>query len=217
MGRVWKVASVMKTRLYVLAGAVLAGSLAPLLHAQYLAPRQYLRRLDPNAPSPRPANPPAPALPPGPVVTPPPALPASPAATNTNTRARAEQLEAQKRAVEALRKRAEAGSASAQYELGMRYLTGKGVATNLVEARKWFEAAARQGDYWAKKKLAELEAQGVLPAAAEAVVSTPAGANVPPTAGGEQRPESDETHPATPGSDGGVPGSSGSGAPGKKE
>lgn len=212
----WKVASVMKTRLYVLAGAVLAGSLAPLVHAQYLAPRQYLRRLDPNAPSSRPANPPAPALPPGPMVTPPPALPAAPASTN-NARARAEQLEAQKRAVEALRKRAEAGSASAQYELGMRYLTGKGVTTNLVEARKWFEAAARQGDYWAKKKLAELEAQGVLPAAAEAVPSTPAGANVPATAGGGQKPESGESHPAAPGPDGGASGSSRSDGPGKKE
>lgn len=212
----WKVASVMKTRLYVLAGAVLAGSLAPLVHAQYLAPRQYLRRLDPNAPSPRPANPPAPALPPGPVVTPPPALPAAPASTNT-ARMRPEQLEAQKRAVEALRKRAEAGSASAQYELGVRYLTGKGVTTNLVEARKWFEAAARQGDYWAKKKLAELEAQGVLPVAAEAVVSTPAGANAPTTAGGDQKPESGESHPAAPGPDGGASGSSGSDGPGKKE
>ncbi len=191
----WKVASVMKTRLYVLAGAVLAGSLAPWwVHAQYLAPRQYLRRLDPNAPSPRPANPPAPALPPGPVVTPPPALPTPPAATNTNARARPEQLEAQKRAVEALRKRAEAGSASAQYELGVRYLTGKGVATNLVEARKWFEAAARQGDYWAKKKLAELEAQGVLPAAAETATNTPAGSNAPGAEGANSKSGSSETN-----------------------
>lgn len=213
----WKVASVMKTRLYVLAGAVLAGSLAPWwVHAQYLAPRQYLRRLDPNTPSPRPANPPAPALPPGPMVTPPPAFPATSVATNTNARARAEQLEAQKRAVEALRKRAEAGSASAQYELGMRYLTGKGVTTNLVEARKWFEAAARQGDYWAKKKLAELETQGVLPAAVESVPSTSAGINLPATKGGGQQQEGGETHPAAPGPEGGAPGAS-PGAPGKKE
>ncbi len=152
-------------------GVVLAGSLAPVLEAQYLAPRQYLRPLNPNAPSPRPATPPNPGLPPGPVVAPPPALPAAPA-TN-QARVRPEQLEAQKRAVEAVRKRAEAGSASAQYDLAMRYLNGQGVATNLVEARKWLEAAARQGDYWAKKKLADLEAQGLLPPPAAAPEAAP--------------------------------------------
>lgn len=190
----WDVASVMKTRLFVLVGAVLAGSLAPALEAQYLAPRQYLRRLDPNAPSPRPATPPNPGLPPGPVVAPPPALPAAPA-TN-QARVRPEQLEAQKRAAEAVRKRAEAGSASAQYDLAIRYLTGKGVATNLVEARKWLEAAARQGDYWAKKKLAELEAQGLLPPPAAAPEAAPERPASPATE--SPRPGSGNDEPRTP-------------------
>jgi TPR repeat protein len=206
----------MKTRLFVLAGVVLAGSLAPALEAQYQAPRQYLRRLAPNAPASRPAAPPNSALPPGPVVAPPPALPAVPASTNT-ARARAEQLEAQKRAVEALRKRAEAGSASAQYELGVRYLTGKGVATNLVEACKWFEAAARQGDYWAKKKLAELEAQGLRPAVTEAPARSPTGPGGPEAVPPGTKPADTESTASPPAQDSDTATASPPGTPGKRE
>jgi TPR repeat protein len=162
----------MKTRLCLLVGAVLAGSLAPQLHAQYLAPRQYLRRLDPNVPPPRPAPPPNPGLPPGPVVSPPPALPAAPA-TNT-ARLTPAQIEAQKRAVELLRQRAEAGNASAQYELAMRYLNGKGVEKNPAEARKWLTAAAKQDYVWAKKKLEELAAAGELSATTDLPAAAPA-------------------------------------------
>lgn len=168
----------MKTRLCLLVGAVLAGSLAPQLHAQYLAPRQYLRRLDPNAPSPRPAPPPNPGLPPGPVVSPPPARPAAPA-TNT-ARLTPAQIEAQKRAVELLRQRAEAGNASAQYELAMRYLNGKGVEKNPAEARKWLTAAAKQDYVWAKKKLQELVTAGVLTAPADLPAAVPGVPKAPP-------------------------------------
>ncbi len=187
----------MKTRLCLLVGAVLAGSLAPQLHAQYLAPRQYLRRLDPNAPSPRPAPPPNPGLPPGPVVSPPPALPAAPAANPS--RPTPAQIEAQKRAVELLRQRAEAGNASAQYELAMRYLNGKGVEKNPAEARKWLTAAAKQGYVWAKKKLDELNAAGEptaptdLPAAPPATPKAPSpeAPDKPSPAPGTQAPRPD--------------------------
>lgn len=181
-------------------GAVLAGSLAPQLHAQYLAPRQYLRRLNPNAPSQRPAPPPNPGLPPGPVVSPPPALPAAPA-TNT-ARLTPAQIEAQKRAVELLRQRAEAGNASAQYELAMRYLNGKGVEKNPAEARKWLAAAAKQDYVWAKKKLEELEAAGVLTAPADLPAAAPGAPKAPPSeASGKTSPASGtETTPQDAGS-----------------
>lgn len=137
----------------------LGGGFAPVLEAQYLAPRQYMRRLDQTT-QPRSPTPPNTTLPPGPVVAPPPAVPA---VTVTNSpKALAEREAAKKRAIELQRKRAEGGSASAQYELGVRYLNGDGVEKNLAEARKWLTAAARQDHFWAKKKLAELEA---LPAA----------------------------------------------------
>lgn len=137
-----------------MAVAALAGGFAPVLEAQYLAPRQYMRRLD-QTPQPRTPPPPNTTLPPGPVVTPPPAVPA---VTVTNSpKARAEREAAKKRAIEFQRKRAEGGSASAQYELGVRYLNGDGVEKNLAEARKWLTAAAGQDHVWAKKKLTELE------------------------------------------------------------
>src|SRR6266581_4096439 len=40
--------------------------------------------------------------------------------------------------------KAQAGDADSQAELGLRYLDGKGVAKNQVEAVKWFRKAAEQ-------------------------------------------------------------------------
>lgn len=54
------------------------------------------------------------------------------------------------------RQRAEAGSESAQYELGMRYLAGNGVEKNEKLGREWLEKAAKQGNPKAVKKLEEL-------------------------------------------------------------
>ncbi len=152
-----------------MAVAGLAGGFAPVLEAQYLAPRQYMRRLDQTT-QPRTPNT---TLPPGPVVSPPPAVPA---VTVTNSpKAQAEREAAKKRAIEFQRKRAEGGSASAQYELGVRYLNGDGVEKNPAEAHKWLTAAARQDHVWAKKKLAELEAMPATdPAAADKESSQPA-------------------------------------------
>ena len=53
-------------------------------------------------------------------------------------------------------KRAEAGSAAAQYLLGKRYLKGDGVEKDLSLARHWFEKAAAQGDEEAKAALAAI-------------------------------------------------------------
>ena len=55
------------------------------------------------------------------------------------------------------KKRAEEGSSSAQYELGMRYLSGNGVEKNVATARKWLQLAAEGGETQAKDKLRELD------------------------------------------------------------
>lgn len=54
------------------------------------------------------------------------------------------------------RKRATDGEASAQFDLGLRYLTGKGVEKSDSEARVWLQKAAAQGHAKAKAKLAEI-------------------------------------------------------------
>jgi TPR repeat protein len=48
--------------------------------------------------------------------------------------------------IAALRKRAEAGDAVAQYNLGVCYVDGNGVPQNMIEAVKWYLKAAEQGN-----------------------------------------------------------------------
>ena len=55
------------------------------------------------------------------------------------------------------KKRAEAGAAHAQFDLGIRYLNGDRVGKDLTAARKWLKAAAENGHSQAKRKLEELE------------------------------------------------------------
>ena len=58
----------------------------------------------------------------------------------------ARQSEADRQAMAQLRAKAEAGDAQAQFELGKTFRLGNlGVATNCVEAVKWFRQAAEQG------------------------------------------------------------------------
>lgn len=69
--------------------------------------------------------------------------------------------EAKKFAVDAkvaalYRKRADSGDADAQYELGLRYLAGKGVAKDEKEGRRFLELAAKQGHKQATAKLKTL-------------------------------------------------------------
>lgn len=138
------------------------------LHAQYLAPRQYMRRLGPDvgrpAPAPRQAAPfPGPARPtrtitngPAASALPAPVAPPLVAPTIDSAKERERKAAAQRSAVEFLKQRAESGSVSAQYELGKRYMTGDGVDRDLGLARKWLEASAKQGDENARGKLDEL-------------------------------------------------------------
>lgn len=85
----------------------------------------------------------APAPPPAPVVkeTPPPAPP--------------------DQSAQGLKKRANQGDASAQYDLGMSYNYGDGVPKDLAEAAKWFRKAADQGNHEAEYQLGKMFVQGV--------------------------------------------------------
>ena len=47
-------------------------------------------------------------------------------------------------------------NATAQYNLGFRYLNGDGVTADDLEGRKWLQAAAKQGHAAASRTLKEL-------------------------------------------------------------
>lgn len=59
-----------------------------------------------------------------------------------------------------LQKRADAGDAKAQYELGRSYRDGKGVTKDAVKAAEWFLEAANQGYSEAQSAFAEMLLQG---------------------------------------------------------
>lgn len=69
--------------------------------------------------------------------------------------------EADRKALEFQIKRAESGSASAQYDLAVRYLEGKNVEPDEAKAKLWLQKSAAQDYGPAKKKLQELEAEPV--------------------------------------------------------
>lgn len=172
--------------------ALTAGVL-PDLQGQYLAPRQYLRRLPPaQQPSPQP-TPGTAGLPPGPVIAPPP-TPAPTASAAEAAKAASQKEATTKRVIEFQKKRALAGSAAAQYSLGVRYLEGDGVEQNLAEACKWLRAAAKQDYTWAKRKLVDLEKEhGQLPPPVE---EDPAATPTPATGKVAAPPPSPEETPA---------------------
>lgn len=195
----------MKTPVLVFLAAFAATLGSPSAWAQYRSPRQYMRRIAPP-PQPAPAQPsavaqPPPsavALPPGPAVMAPP--PASAPTEADLAKAAAEKEAADKRVLEFQRKRAEVGSPTAQYELGIRYLTGKGVEKNLAEARKWLEAAAKQDNVWAKRKLKELDEHPETAAKAvegktTAKAADPVTGEAPPAAPPPASPRPDSTAP----------------------
>jgi len=62
-----------------------------------------------------------------------------------------------RKTVEFQKKRAEEGSESAQYELGMRYLKGEGVEKDEATGRKWLEQSAKNGFSPAATKLEDLD------------------------------------------------------------
>ena len=75
------------------------------------------------------------------------------------------------KAAERFRKAAEQGYAPAQYNLGVCYAKGQGVAQNYAEAVKWYSKAAEQGNKYAQNNLGVCykDGQGVAQNYAEAV------------------------------------------------
>ena len=68
-----------------------------------------------------------------------------------------DKAEVEKRVLAFQRQRAQEGSASAQYALGLRYLNGQGVEKDLARARQWLKSAADGGSAEARRKLLELD------------------------------------------------------------
>ena len=71
-------------------------------------------------------------------------------------KAAAEKAKNEEKQFEYFKRRAEEGSDHAQYELGMRYLNGKGTSPDEKLAKEWLAKAAKQGNTQAAKKLTEL-------------------------------------------------------------
>jgi len=61
----------------------------------------------------------------------------------------------------ALRAAAAAGDAAAAFEVGLRFLEGRGVTANASEAARWFELAAKHGLAMAQFRLAGLYEKGI--------------------------------------------------------
>ena len=99
-----------------------------------------------QAPSAAPANPVAGAARPAQIVT-----------NTVPEKTKEQKAETLRKTVEFQKKRADAGAPTAQYDLGIRYLTGDGVEKDGELARKWLKAAATNGNSQAVKKLAELD------------------------------------------------------------
>src|ERR1041385_8704637 len=167
----------MKTRHLILVGALFTAYVVPTAHAQYNA-RRLTRRIAPQVAQPQVQQPaqvqtnasvqptvPAPANqsasvqpPPRPVVRPP----------IDPEEAKAAREKADKKALEFQKKRAEEGSDSAQYELGIRYLKGDGVVKDEGTARHWLAMSSKSGYGPATRKLEELDKAGDQPAPTDA-------------------------------------------------
>lgn len=178
----------MKKTFPILLVALTVQWLAPVdAFGQYKGARSYMKRLNGTpaaapAPTPTPAPASMPAAPAKPYHTPLPTI--DPAKAQTEKEA---QLQ---RTIEFQKKRAEEGSPTAQYDLGMRYLTGDGVDKDVDAAQKWLKAAAKNGNKDAEKKLAELKLT---------LADTPRVESKPPLDGkslADQKPPADQKRPA---------------------
>jgi len=105
---------------------------------------------------------PAPAARPGQQAVAVQAAPARPLTEAEQAKLRLQKDKNEVKQFEFYKRRAEEGSDDAQYQLGMRYLAGKGTPPDEKLARECFEKAAKQGHKQAGQKLAEL---GPAPAA----------------------------------------------------
>ena len=75
----------------------------------------------------------------------------------------AEKAEMIRKTIEFQKKRADEGSATAQYDLGIRYLTGDGVRKDRKLALQWLGKAADQGHTQATKKRDDLQKENPSP------------------------------------------------------
>ena len=151
----------MRTRLLLLPALILVISepaLAPSACAQATSVKRITRGLPGSSPSaPAPAAKPASA----------PVTMIVPTQTNTNAtnlffnavpgKTEKEKDELLRKTIDYQKKRAEEGSATSQYDLGMRYLKGDGLEKNLELARKWLTKSADGGNSQAKEKLSNLD------------------------------------------------------------
>ena len=62
--------------------------------------------------------------------------------------------------LDGLKAAAERGDAESQYQLGVRYATGNGIATDDAQAARWIEKAATQGHVGAQFDLGLMYADG---------------------------------------------------------
>jgi TPR repeat protein len=160
----------MKTLRLLLLGGVLILFLSPsLCYSQVYNGRRYVNpRLAPRmqAPQTRAATNAPPAVTNAPAVTHPP-TPEPIVRTQMLVRVvqpppdpekvKAAKAEALRKTVEFQKKRADEGSESAQYELGLRYLKGEGVEKDEATGRRWLTMSAKNGYGPATKKLDELD------------------------------------------------------------
>lgn len=66
--------------------------------------------------------------------------------------------ETERKVLEFQKQQAEKGSGYAQYEMGLRYLSGRGVEQDVAKGREWLEKAALNGNSDAQRKLKALDA-----------------------------------------------------------
>jgi TPR repeat protein len=131
----------------------------PVFGQAYYSPRRITQRIAPPPAAPQPA--PQPQAAPPQYYAPQYSAPAVPVVRAPLSPAEAAKAEAQKqkneeKQFEYFKKRAEEGSDHAQYEVGIRYLAGKGVPADEKLGKEWLAKAAKNGNTPAGRKLAEL-------------------------------------------------------------
>lgn len=182
----------MKTTVRFAVGlALLLALSAPQACAQLKSGSYYTRKVAPQPARPTPARPAAPVRPAAPAIAPayqPAASGAAATAPVDPERAKAEKDALVKRTVEFQKKRAEAGSETAQYDLGIRYLNGDGVEQDLKLAKKWLKASAEKGHKFAAKKLAEIEAAELKAGGPSSESASPKSPNSPSDSKPEPKP-----------------------------
>jgi hypothetical protein len=99
------------------------------------------------------------------------AAPARPLTEAEQARLRLQKDKNEVKQFEFYKRRAEEGSDDAQYQLGLRYLAGKGTPPENKLAREWLEKASKQGHKQAAQKLTEL---GPVPATTSEAAPVPA-------------------------------------------